>query len=516
MASDTLIKKRLASVLHVWDRIESAHHPADTQAELAIALDSFADACTTARLPSARGMTIRILKLLEDNGISSISRPHFADIERLINRGEPVDKMAFDGPKYIAVLGEDANSTDEMTSQLDHYGFNTLRVDAMSDLAAVISKKRPFSAVIKVDDAFFTSIAASRMTESGMKWVAIADHDDFSMRVRASRMGCVAFFTLPCHSGQIADAVELILHPRRIETSCRVAVIDNAEGVGSEYEDPLSGADMAVTVIKETECIISGLKSCKPDIILINISRGEYTDEEVTRVIRQNEMFLSIPIIHLSDGDNLDAKLEVMRSGGDDYLPRAIDPEHLATAILHTAERYRMLRRFMVQDSLTGLANHTRIKQQLDDEVLAASVSGRPVTFAMVDIDFFKKVNDTYGHPAGDLVIKSMARLLRQKLRKTDYVGRYGGEEFAVILPGATGADAVAVLDRIRADFGAIYHYHETGIFSATFSCGVTEFNLGDKSSEMGCRADEALYTAKRSGRNRVVLWNNDADEVNS
>jgi diguanylate cyclase (GGDEF)-like protein len=124
----------------------------------------------------------------------------------------------------------------------------------------------------------------------------------------------------------------------------------------------------------------------------------------------------------------------------------------------------------------------------------------------MIDIDHFKQVNDTYGHPVGDRVIKSLSRLLKQRLRETDVVGRYGGEEFAVIMSNTDGDAAMKVLDEMRAAFSCLQHLADGKEFFATFSCGIADVALFSDAIKLGDSADKALYEAKHAGRNRVVL----------
>jgi diguanylate cyclase (GGDEF)-like protein len=157
-------------------------------------------------------------------------------------------------------------------------------------------------------------------------------------------------------------------------------------------------------------------------------------------------------------------------------------------------------------DSLTGLLNHTKTKEYLDKEISRAARQGSGLAFAMLDIDRFKSINDTYGHPAGDRVIVSLSRLLRQRLRKTDIVGRYGGEEFALVLAGADEKSAAKVVDEIRLSFGQVRHNCDGAEFSATFSCGVAGFPRYGDAISLCNAADKALYEAKHKGRNMVVL----------
>jgi diguanylate cyclase (GGDEF)-like protein len=128
------------------------------------------------------------------------------------------------------------------------------------------------------------------------------------------------------------------------------------------------------------------------------------------------------------------------------------------------------------------------------------------LSFAMLDIDHFKQVNDNYGHPAGDRVIKSIARLLKQRLRASDLVGRFGGEEFAVVLVDADRTTAMKVLDTIRGDFSRLRHLAEGKEFSVTFSCGIADISQFPDTAKLNDAADKALYKAKHAGRNRVML----------
>jgi len=127
----------------------------------------------------------------------------------------------------------------------------------------------------------------------------------------------------------------------------------------------------------------------------------------------------------------------------------------------------------------------------------------------MIDIDNFKRVNDSYGHMVGDRVIKSLARLLQQRLRKCDRIGRYGGEEFAVVLPNCDLDSAVNILEKIRTDFSELHYLYKGKEFSVTFSAGIAGFPDYESADLINQTADEALYKAKRDGRNRVVVARN-------
>jgi diguanylate cyclase (GGDEF)-like protein len=139
-------------------------------------------------------------------------------------------------------------------------------------------------------------------------------------------------------------------------------------------------------------------------------------------------------------------------------------------------------------------------------EIERAKRHNKPLAFAMIDLDYFKNVNDNYGHLVGDNVIRSLAQLLQKSLRRLDVVGRYGGEEFGVIFPETTGVAAFQVIDKVRQTFAKIKHHSadHRWYFEVTFSAGVVEVDTQHDASTLFDHADKVLYSAKSGGRNRV------------
>jgi diguanylate cyclase (GGDEF)-like protein len=168
-------------------------------------------------------------------------------------------------------------------------------------------------------------------------------------------------------------------------------------------------------------------------------------------------------------------------------------------AVLRDKRAVESLRHLAMYDALTELFNRRAFLELAEREIARARRSNAPFAVLMLDLDHFKRINDRHGHPAGDRVLAGFAALLRRCLRAEDLVGRYGGEEFCAVLPGARKREALGVAERIRAQSAK-----KTGI---TVSIGVTLCPAGSETSLQSAiaRADEALYRAKKSGRNRVV-----------
>ena len=156
-------------------------------------------------------------------------------------------------------------------------------------------------------------------------------------------------------------------------------------------------------------------------------------------------------------------------------------------------------------DSLTGLYNRRAILRRLDEEIKHAKRYKEQPSLIMLDIDHFKKVNDRYGHLTGDDVLEEVARLIRQSIRAVDAAGRYGGEEFIIILPKTDSSSALNVAERIRKAIEmAGMKDSEGNVFSITVSQGLASYKPGEDKHSFISRADDALYAAKENGRNRV------------
>lgn len=173
----------------------------------------------------------------------------------------------------------------------------------------------------------------------------------------------------------------------------------------------------------------------------------------------------------------------------------------------------RRLQELASTDGMTGLANHRAFQEQLRSELKIADTTGRPLALLLMDVDQFKTYNDTFGHPAGDEVLRSLARLIQENMRTEDYAARYGGEEFAILLPGTTERAAFEIAERIR---GVVADY-PFPCRRVTLSIGVARYDAPKMPPEkFVARADEALYTAKHAGRNRVALAADAATEADA
>lgn len=296
------------------------------------------------------------------------------------------------------------------------------------------------------------------------------------------------------------------LNQRQEREAYRVLIVEDSKTASHLIRRTLEENQIVSEIVNDPRQALAALKQFNPDLILMDMYMPNCTGVEVARIIRQHNEFLSVPIVYLSGETNVALQVDAMRLGGDHFLTKPFNPVFLNAIVRTKIDRYRALRRTMYHDSLTGLLNHTSGKSTLDVLLSNLGAEGTSVSVVMMDIDHFKQVNDTYGHPVGDQVIRSLSWLLKQRLRKHDVLCRYGGEEFLIALPNTTAQQAFNIMDRIRQDFAQIRHPYRDTFFHTTSSGGIATFPRYATSDALIQAADDALYEAKRGGRNRLHI----------
>lgn len=206
----------------------------------------------------------------------------------------------------------------------------------------------------------------------------------------------------------------------------------------------------------------------------------------------------------VADAEALAARALPYELGRRPAFDRAI--KETAERGLETVRERELLRSLAIRDPLTGLYNRRFMEEELARQLSHVRREGRPLAIAMLDLDHFRDANDRHGHLAGDLVLRSLAVLLQGFRHGSDIPCRYGGEEFVLIMPGATGAEAVSRLEPLRRRLAETGVHHEGRLLQPlTASIGVAEFPIdGDDVEALLDAADRAMYRAKRSGRNRI------------
>lgn len=413
--------------------------------------------------------------------------------------------------KLIYLVDSDHEKIGELVQQLEQFAFDVCHIECLEHLGEALDEKMPSFLVIDLDcqhgyHAGGNEIA--RLKAQGRTLpptLFMSSLNNFESRLCAVRAGGEGFFLKPVDVLALTERIEeIIAQPE--SRLYRILIIDDDIDLTQAYSQILRSAGMVVEVLNDPELVLEHMSSFRPELILMDIYMPNCDGVELSKVIRQDHSYLDVPIIFLSSEQDEQKQIAAVKVGADDFLCKPIAPELLISSLSSRAERFRSLRSLVMRDGLTGLYNHTAIKEDLISKISSASRTVTCVAVAMIDLDNFKQVNDTYGHQMGDQVLRTLSHMLKQRLRKSDAVGRYGGEEFIVIFPNTTADVARMVLEKIRLAFSRVVHVSEHGEFKVGFSAGIADSRQTTNPDELLTVADAALYRAKANGKNQVVL----------
>jgi diguanylate cyclase (GGDEF)-like protein len=416
---------------------------------------------------------------------------------------------------HLILIEHDPILAERIKSGLSNFGYAVDIVSSLSQLSTMTGQANVLAVIWDIDYSGDTradaAILQNHNRDDAGKFPTIFLSKDTSTKSRldAVRAGCDVYVMKPFNAAAFVDILDEFTNQKEA-SPYRILIVDDDLNMANYHKIILEQAGMIVQAVTDPMRLLEEIRDFTPELVLLDLYMSGCTGSELATVIRQNGAFSGIPIVFLSSENELDSQLSALRQGGDDFLNKSINPDQLVESINIRARRFRSLSLLMVQDSLTGLLNHTSTKQALETEIARAQRDNTVVSFAMLDIDHFKSVNDTHGHQIGDWVIKGLARLLKKELRSGDIVGRVGGEEFAVILPGANGEIAHGVIEKIRIGFSEIKHQSKEGEFSCTLSAGVATFPKSPSIMMLTNAADQCLYKAKNGGRNQTVLQSNE------
>jgi diguanylate cyclase (GGDEF)-like protein/hemerythrin-like metal-binding protein len=252
-----------------------------------------------------------------------------------------------------------------------------------------------------------------------------------------------------------------------------------------------------------------------PDVILLDLQLTPLDGYALCARLKAEAQTASVPVILLAERDVREDEVRGLELGAIDFLVKPVDSEillarvrnHLALKRIqdHLEATNRHLESLATTDTLTGLVNRRGLLARLEAECARSQRTHHPFALAICDLDHFKRINDTYGHPAGDRVLAAFAATLKDNLRSIDLAARWGGEEFAIVLPESSTSDVLIPLERVRQATAALRIHHGQQDIQVTVSIGVASYDSATGMAEQLLeRADSALYRAKANGRNRI------------
>jgi len=413
----------------------------------------------------------------------------------------------------IMLIEDDIDLGKELCRGLSQFGYEVTHFTGFNTAEAAIATKRPDVLIVDImlpgpPPVDGTHALVPMFERLGMRLptIFLTSRSDFPAQLAVARTGADAMLIKPADIPTLVSSIEKLIR-NRDHSPYRVLIIDDDEVLAEHYRLVLVAAGMLAEKVSKPAEALEAMGNLRPDLVLMDLHMPECSGAELAHVIRYHEGFQSVPIVYLSAEEALDQQIRALGSGADDFLTKPISDVYLVASVRARALRSRVVTELMEQDSLTGLLKHASIKHRLDQEVDRARRHEHPLSVVMLDIDNFKNINDTWGHPMGDQVIKVLGHLLHQRMRREDSIGRYGGEEFAAVLPECTVTDALRLMDDIRQRFSEIGFVHEGKNFNVTFSAGVASTeNCATDGASLLAAADAALYVAKRGGRNQVRM----------
>ncbi|WP_151671867.1 diguanylate cyclase [Nitrincola schmidtii] len=420
-----------------------------------------------------------------------------------------------DPPRYLPnqphlwLIEDDALQAAEILRVLDQFNYSVRWFESFNVAEEAAKYERPDGLILDVMFSIEQINIAEKLTREsplmrlGVPMVFISASDSFNARLKAVRMGALGYMLKPLDYPRLIDRLESVLEQER-QIAYRVLIVEDDDLQAQHYAAILTAAGMLVQTLAEPTEIMDKLADFRPELVLMDIHMPGCSGAELAGMIRTYEEWVSLPVIYLSAETDLDQQLMAMGRGGDDFITKTITDTRLVASVRVRAARFRKLDSLMSRDGLTGLLKHSRIKESLEVEIARSERNSLPLSVVMLDLDHFKKINDTYGHAAGDQVIRAMAHLLRQRLRKSDIIGRYGGEEFVIILPDTGSEIAEHLMTDILRRFSDLQFKDEQEEFHVTFSAGIASTADQVTPAALLAVADKALYLAKSEGRNQV------------
>ncbi|MCQ4304772.1 diguanylate cyclase [Stutzerimonas frequens] len=407
----------------------------------------------------------------------------------------------------IYLMKADPVAGASMAVTLRNFGYLVSQWPNFAALQAAVADELPDALIVSVQqDSDFDALAALQQgLEQPLPLLVIHDRADFASQLAAVRAGAQGFFVRPLDITQLENSLERCLDRQQGEPF-RVLIVDDDAELAARYSLVLRNAQMQVQILTEPTRVLETMRSFNPEVLLLDVNMPDCSGPELAQMIRLHDEWLRVTIIYLSAETDTHRQMAALLKAGDDFITKPISDTALVAAVYSHAQRARSLSTALARDSLTGLLKHADIKEQLALEVQRTTRTGKPASVVMLDLDHFKQINDTYGHAAGDNVIRALANLLRQRLRRIDSLGRYGGEEFVAVLPECSALQARRIFDEIRVRFAALSFNAGDQEFRVTFSAGICETDSHSASGLLLEHADQALYVAKHNGRNQVQI----------
>ncbi len=312
--------------------------------------------------------------------------------------------------------------------------------------------------------------------------------------------------TYECENFEEFIEIEQVIHEVQAPL---IQIIDDDVSMLMLLKDVLEQQGWMVMTHTDPDNAVKHYFEMQPDCLILDICLSEKDGFQVLEDLRVHNEKHFIPVIMISVKNDKESRIKAYQLGADDFVGKPIDIEEFVVKLNRHLQRKKIFDQSVLIDELTQVYNRRFLEDQMPRYFQEFKRTGQPFTIGMLDLDYFKKVNDTYGHSIGDQVLVEFGQYIRSHIRGTDMIYRYGGEEFSILFPRTTSVEAKYRLSQLIDGFSQKVFKADDQHFSVTFSAGIYEVeNAMETMAEALRRADEALYEAKSRGRSRVESSN--------
>lgn len=507
---DALFAKSLPGLIIDLAQDFASPEPEDIE-RAAAALASLADAAEIHGLLTLSQKALDLAKKAREASRDGLPPPSLQDALSLLahanidpipsaagpHRGEPI--VCSIPERTVFLADSDPQRSARICDSLQRMGYPSRSFPSLVSAAQAASLAPPVAVI--VDESLCSNCADPRLTPLvPLPKILIGSSDDFSSLLKAASVGAISCVPPGTDSASIAGLLDTIFRECSSDPF-DILLVEGDPASENRLRSIIELAGMSCRIARSGPEAIEALRETVPDAVLVDLLLPDCPGGLLARIIRLKPEWISLPILFLASAGETALARSALSQDGDGVLDESSRDEDIAEHIRRAACRSREVSSAMAKDGLTGLLRHTHAADAVRRAFSEARRSGSPCSVAMIDVDRFKSVNDRFGHAIGDHVLRGLASIISRSLRGADLAGRFGGEEFLILLPDCSADDALAKADSLRQAFRSL-----------SFSAGVASSDGFSSHEDMLLAADEALYRAKRAGRDRVFI--SDRDEA--